>query len=200
MKFSGHIEAQVNKANRLLGLIRRSFVHLDGESMRLLFTALVRPHLEYGNSVWRPHLERDKKLIEGVLRRATRVIPGMKDMSYEQRLEKMRLPSMAYRRVRGDMIEVYKYTHGLYSVRNPLFACDVSHTRGHPFKLLKPRCQSTLRQCFFSQRVIDRWNRLPREVVTATTVNSFKNRLDKAFKTYMYRIEEPPAQFWSKDQ
>ena len=52
LRFSQHIETQVNKANRLLGLIRRSYEHLDAESMKLLFVALVRPHLEFGNVVW----------------------------------------------------------------------------------------------------------------------------------------------------
>ena len=58
LKFSQHLERQVNKANRLLGLIRRSFDYLDGDTMKLLFTALVRPHLEFGNCVWAPYLEK----------------------------------------------------------------------------------------------------------------------------------------------
>ena len=58
-----------------------------------------------------PLLERDKKRIESVLRRATQVIPGLKDKEHEDRLKKMKIQSMTYRRVRGDMIEVYNYTH-----------------------------------------------------------------------------------------
>ena len=84
MRFSQHIETQVNKANRLLDLIRRSYEHLDAESMKLLFVALVRPHLEFGNVVWSPRLEKDKKLVEGVQCRATKIIPGLKDLMYEQ--------------------------------------------------------------------------------------------------------------------
>ena len=60
LRFSQHIDTQVNKANRLLGLIRRSYEHLDADSMRLQ-VALVRPHLEFGNIVWSPRLEKDKK-------------------------------------------------------------------------------------------------------------------------------------------
>jgi hypothetical protein len=81
LKFSQHIETPVNKANRLLRLKRRSYDYLDCESMRLLFIALVCPHLEFGNVVWAPKLERDKKLVEGVQRRATKVIPGLKDLT-----------------------------------------------------------------------------------------------------------------------
>ena len=72
LKFSKHVEEQVNKANRILGLIRRSYQHLDKESMKLLMTALVRPYLEFGNVVWAPRLQKDRLLIEGVQRRATK--------------------------------------------------------------------------------------------------------------------------------
>ena len=66
LRFSQHIETQVNKANRLLGLIRRSYEPVDAESMQLLFVAFVRPHLEFGNVMWSPRLKNDKKLVEGV--------------------------------------------------------------------------------------------------------------------------------------
>ena len=108
-----HIETQVNKANRLLGLIRRSHEQLNAESMQLLFVALVQPHLEFGNVVWSSRLEKDKKCVEGVQRRATKIIPVLKDLMYEQRFEKMKLPSMCYRRLRGDLIEVFRYTHNV---------------------------------------------------------------------------------------
>ena len=61
--------------------MRRSFHYLDCDAMKLLFAALVQPHLEFGNCVWAPYLEKDKKLIESVLRRATKVIDGLKDFS-----------------------------------------------------------------------------------------------------------------------
>ena len=58
LKFTQHIESQVKKANRLLGLIRRSFTFMDKECMKQLFTSLVRPHLEFGNVAWAPYLEK----------------------------------------------------------------------------------------------------------------------------------------------
>ena len=63
-----------------------------------------------------PRLKRDEKLVEGVQRRATKIIPELKDLTYEQRMEKMKLPSMCYRRLRGDLIEVFKLTHNIYSL------------------------------------------------------------------------------------
>ena len=129
--FSQHVEIQVNKANRLLGLVRRSFVYLDFQTMKMLFIAIVRPHLEFENIAWSPFLDRDKKLIESVLRGATLVIPGLKDKEYEDRLKEMKIPSMTYRRVRGD-IEVYKYTNNIYKLDNSILKLDnKSSTRGH---------------------------------------------------------------------
>lgn len=66
LKFSQHIEIQVNKANRLLGMIRRSFEFLDSETVKKLFTSLIHPHLEYLDVSCSPILQRDKDLLEGV--------------------------------------------------------------------------------------------------------------------------------------
>ena len=76
--------------------------------MKLLSNSLevVRPHLEFANSVWSPRFKKDKHLIEGVLRRATKCVPGLKQLKYEDRLKLMKLPSLHYRRVRGDLIGV----------------------------------------------------------------------------------------------
>jgi len=81
----------------------------DGRTFCRLFTALVRPHLEYAQSVWSPHLARHTKMIENVQIRATKLIDGMSDIEYEERLKILKLPTLRYRRERGDMIEIYKH-------------------------------------------------------------------------------------------
>jgi len=178
LKFSKHIETQVAKANKILGLIRRSFQHLDIETMRSLYTSLVRPHLEYANVVWSPRLIKDIKLIENVQRRATKIIPGMKDKDYAARLKEFKIPSMNYRRERGDMIEVYKYTHDFYDTPLLLTRDNGNRTRGHSLKMKKNRWETTLRQKFFSERIVDSWNSLPENVINAASLNGFKNGLD----------------------
>ena len=177
LKFSGHILGQVNKANRLVGLIRRSYTYLDKECFKMLFVALVRPHLEFGNVAWSPGQRGDKNLIESVLRRASKNVPCLKELTYGQRLKKLNLPSMEYRRIRGDLIEVYKYTHDFYSVNQDLFQLDKDGiTRGHKFKLYKQRCSLSLRQNFFTCRVVDRWNALPSSVVDSPSLQTFKKQ------------------------
>ena len=187
LKFSRHIEVQVNKANKILGMIRRSYEFIDADTMKRLFTALVRPHLEYSNVAWSPRLVKDKKLIEGVQRRATKLVPELKELPYEERLEKMKLPSLCFRRARGDMIEAYKYTHDFYTVNEGLLQRDDNtSTRGHNFKLKKRYCRTATRHNFFSFRVVDSWNQLPSSVVNAPSLNSFKSRLDKVWSHHAY--------------
>jgi hypothetical protein len=86
LKFSKHIEGQVNKANKRLGLIRRSFEFLDAKAMKQVFVAVVRPDLEFGNVVWSPKFEKGKNLIESVQKRVTWIVSGLKGKSYEERL------------------------------------------------------------------------------------------------------------------
>lgn len=105
LKASAHIAAAVNKANQLLGLIRRSFTYIDIPLMRQLYTSFVRPHLEFGNVIWNPYLKSEMDILEQVQHRASRMIPGLAKLDYEARLEKMNLPSLTFRRARGDAIE-----------------------------------------------------------------------------------------------
>ena len=93
-KFSKHIEIQVNRANKILGMIRRSYEFLDGNSLKILCIALVCPHLEYSNAVWSSRYIKDKKLMERVQCRPNKLIPDLNDIPYETRLNKLQLPSM----------------------------------------------------------------------------------------------------------
>ena len=182
LNFNQHIHDAVNKANRLMGTIRRTYTYLDNKTFCLLYKALVRPHLEYGACVWNPYLQKDINELENVQRRATKQIPGMKDLSYENRLRILKLPSLRHRRLRGDMIQVYKLTHGGYdsAVSEGLLVPNINKiTRGHSLSLLKRRSRLNLRKYSFSERVVNFWNSLPDAVVTSPTVKTFESRLDK---------------------
>ena len=121
--------------------------------------------------------------IESVQRRATRLMPGMKDMSYQERLKALDLPSLEHRRLRGDMIDTYKYVHRVYDVKRPLLPPAINaETRGHNHKLFKTFCHTDLRASYFSHRVVEEWNRLPADVVSAPSVDTFKGRLDAFYK------------------
>jgi len=157
-----------------------------------LFKALVRPILEYGNAVWCPKLKKHITSIENVQRHFTRCIAGQKNLSYENRLKGLRLPSLAYRRLRGDMIEVFKILHNMYdpkTTRSLLMRPDSFLTRGHDLKLTKQFVNTSMYQHFFTNRVINTWNSLPKETVTVSTVNAFKNRLDKFLANKMFSTD-----------
>ena len=189
LKFTQHIEGQVNKANKILGMIRRSFTFLDQDMMKQLYVSMVRPLLEFSNVAWSPRYSKDQNLLERVQKRATKMVPKLKKLSYENRLKAMDLPSLAYRRKRGDLIEAYKYTHGYYSVNEGLLERETDkRTRGHQYKLKKKGFNTNLRKNFFSVRVINDWNKLPSSIVDATTMDSFKSRLDHHFENIKYCV------------
>ena len=105
-----------------------------------------------------PNLKKNVEAIENVQRRATKLIPGYGNKPYMERLRLLKLPSLAYRRIRGDMIETYKYVHGEYNVNSPWIQFeDNTVTRGHSLKL-KNRCRLDQRKNSFSFRIVNLWN------------------------------------------
>ena len=180
LKFHEHVSKTVSKGNQLVGLIRRSFQFMDNDMFITLYKSRVRPILEYANTIWNPRCKKDIDAIENVQRRATKMLPKLNHLAYEERLSVLDLPSLVYRRARGDMIECYKYLNEYYSLESDwLKQADDSVTRGHSQKLVKRRCYTEVRRHCFSNRVVKPWNALPESVVTAGTLNSFKSRLDK---------------------
>ncbi len=142
--------------------------------------------------VWSPRLQSHIDELERVQRRATKLVPSLRDKPYEDRLKALKLPSLAYRRMRGDAIETYKYTHGKYNVRSLPFELvdeDAQPTRNNGFKIAKKRCTTNVRKDFLGSRAVNAWNSLPSEVVQSPSLNSFKARLDKHWESYQYQID-----------
>jgi hypothetical protein len=181
LNFNQEIQTRAKKANTIVGIIRRSFLHLTEENFKILYKSLVRPHLEYAAPVWLPAKKKDIEEIENVQRRATKLVPTLRDLSYPERLTKLKLPSQRYRHLRGDMIEVYKILTGLYDIDpNHFFTpSNAQDTRGHSRKLQKPAAHTTRKTNSFKHRTITSWNSLPEDVVSAPSLNAFKNRLDR---------------------
>ena len=93
------MQEKVKKANNIMGLIRRTFVHLDEGTFSKLFKALVRPHLEYANTACYPTKLKDIIAIENVQIQVTKYLPTLKELSYEDRLRKLQLPTLRYRKL-----------------------------------------------------------------------------------------------------
>ena len=111
LTFEEHISSKTRTANAILGLIRRNFLYLDCKFFVKMYTSFVRPHIEYAQSVWAPYLIKYINLLENVQIRATKIVDGISKLDYTERLKKLNMPSLAYRRLRGDMIETYKHFH-----------------------------------------------------------------------------------------
>ena len=109
-----------------------------------------------------------------------------RDLSYESRILQCGLTTLETRRLRGDQIEVFKIVNGYKDVdRNMFFKLEEgSRTRGHKAALVKEQCRWNMRKYSFSQRVIHEWNKLPNDCVNASSVNMFKNRIDR----YLIRV------------
>jgi len=183
LTFDEHIHEKINVASKMLGIIRRNFVDLDKNSFLLLYKSLVRSHLEYAGSVWNPYKKRLISKIEAIQKRATKLIRTCKDMSYKDRLVCLQLPTLKYRRFRGDMLEVYKIVNNFYDVKTvPCLVMNTdTRTRGNSFKLKVERCNYDVRKYSFCCRVVRAWNFLPDSIVTSNSINIFKNQLDKFF-------------------
>lgn len=179
-KVGNHCLSAAKKGNQILGMIARAFTCKNKTIMKKLFKSLVRPHLEYSIQAWRPHLVKDKKVLEKVQRRATRMVKECKGMNYKERLNFLGLTTLETRRERADMLEVYKILHGLEGVQEKdFFTRDLSNRRGHSFKLFIKRYRMDISKYSFGNRVCNSWNKLPDDVVSAPSVNVFKNKLDR---------------------
>ena len=119
--------------------------------------------------------------LERVQRRFTRMLPGMEGLSYEERLKTLGLFSLERRRLRGDLIEVYKIMRGIDRVNGgKLFPpLEMDRTRGHGLRVRGAMYKTNIRGQFFTQRVVGVWNALPSKVVEAGTLGLFKVLLDR---------------------
>ena len=184
--FSMHIMKIVNKANRMVGMIKIGFTYLDKDMFMNLYPVLVRPLIEYCVQVWSPHKQKHIDLLEGFQRRATKVVPGLRNMTYDERLKELGLLRLEDRRIRGNMIETYKIISGKEDINSGLFF-KMAPVRGDPetvrnLKIYKERFMSNKRKFVFSQRVVDKWNSLSNEEVNAAKTSGFKANYDRKEK------------------
>ena len=198
LKFTKHIEEKVNTANRLLGYLRRTFKFLNKETLSLLYKSLIRPHLEFGSCIWAPKQKYNIKLVENVQRRATKLIPELRDLPYNERLKELKLETLSYRRMRADLIETYRILTSQHIIdtnchcslcpeKSMLSASLSGSTRGNTRKL-QVHDATKVRQHFFANRIIQYWNQLSESAVNSKNVDVFKNHIEKEFGNFKHDI------------
>jgi len=184
LKFKDHIYTIINRAYKMLGIIKCNFPNMEKSTFMILYKSFVRSCLETSTSVWNPHSKGLIFDLEKVQKRATKLVGECKCLSYADRLKYLKLPSLVHRRLREDMIEAFKILHN--SCDNscaPLLQLHEGYsTRGNSLKLGLSRSRIDIGKYAFSKRIVNIWNTLPDSVVTADSVNSFKNKLDAYWK------------------
>ena len=144
----------------------------------------MRPHLEYCVQFWSPYYKKDIEKLEKIQRRVTKMIPRLRNKPYEERLEELNLFSLTKRRIRGDLIEVFKIFKGFSNLdSSKYFTIDHNNvTRNNGFKIIPRRFKSLEAKYFFFNRIVNIWNKLPSEIVNSNSIESFKNKVDKYMK------------------
>ena len=150
--------------------------------MLRIYKTLIRPHLEYCVQLWNPAAEHGNwsliLRIESVQRRFTRMIEEVGLLPYSERLRILGLTTLAERRSRGDLIEVYKASQGLSQLSGVL---NFSRS-GLNILCKQGKCKDSkinrVRRNFLNDRVTLFWNKLPTEVKISSSLNVFKSNLE----------------------
>ena len=150
--------------------------------MKSIFTTYILPHITYGLSLWSPQYQKDIVLIESIQRRFTRMIVGMKDLSYEDRLAALDLPTLQERARRHDLVQTYRILNNIDNVESLFKKVKASHNKctrnAAKENVIHNKCNFDVRKHFITQRVTQDWNSLPQEVQQARNLKLFKANLE----------------------
>ena len=122
-------EKAINRANYELGRLRKTFKFFNVELFKILYPTFVRPHLEYASSVWNSISIQHKTKLEGIQRRATKMVIELRTMEYEDRLKALGITTLELRRKRGDLIQTYKIINRVEEV-------DINMGTGHNLRMV----------------------------------------------------------------
>ena len=178
LKTHDHCKKVVAKCNQLIGQIRRSFTCKESDLMLKIYKIYLLPHLEYASSVWNPTNKSDINMIESIQRRFTKLIEGLYDFEYEERLTVLELPPLEDRRNYLDLLEVFRIKNEIDHIDHALFhevPKPLMETRtALKGNLIEEKSKLKVRRDFFTVRAVSEWNKLPVEIQKTKSLVKFK--------------------------
>ena len=185
--FDSHISSLSRKCNNLAGWILRSFVSRDRLTMLTLFKSLVISRLDYASQLWSPHKISQITQTEKVQRSFTKHISGLRDLSYHERLQTLKLYSLQRRRERYCIILIRKIIENKFQNLSDPILCNFSDRRGRSCVIshVDTGRLGTLAYNCFRWRAMRLFNSLPKAIrdINNCSVCSFKQRLDYYFSS-----------------
>ena len=179
LKSSMHCGVVYKSVCMTLGILRRIFGHFTQSSIPRILNIYLRPKMEYAIEAWAPWLRKDIALFDRIYHRATKLVVGLRNAPYSERLRKLNLMDFTKRRIRSDLLLTYRILRTENHPLSHIFQKGAERaTRSHAQALSIPHSRRDCRRHFYSIRACILWNNLPEEIVNTTVEASFKSKLD----------------------
>ena len=179
-KFNDHIDSILNRANRQLGLIARVFKQRNSKTIIPLYTSYVRPLLENNSIIWSPYTKLYVQKIERIQEKMCNLIGDLRSLTYQEKLRKLKLQSLRARRIKHQLIFMYKMKYKFIDLCFDDFFQEnnFKKTRGNAFKLKFPISKTKFRKNFFACSIIKHWNVLKTSDINVRNTHLFKKKVD----------------------
>jgi hypothetical protein len=167
-------------AATVLAQISRAFHFRDRHVFLRIYTQYVWPHLEFGTPTCSPWTTGDKECLERVQMRAVRMVSSLRGTSYKEKLKEIGFTTLKEHRHRLDVIQTYKIVSGKEKVESSTWfqmaseSIRTTRQAADPLNLRPTSAKLEVRRNFFSQRVVQDWNKIPSDIKSAHSVESFK--------------------------
>jgi len=191
LKPSAQCAQAAKMAQTVLSQLTRAFHYRDRHIFKRLYVQYVRPHLEFASVAWSPWLEADKAVLEKIQQRAVAMISGLKG-TYEEKLKELDITTLEERRHQADMLQTFKIVRGFDKVNSETWFQSVdasvrmTRSAADPLNLKPQAARLEIRRNFFSNRVVEEWNLVPKGIKNARSVQSFK----RAYKNHRAEMVE----------
>jgi hypothetical protein len=181
MKWNHHVQNTANKANKTLGFLKRN-LKIGNKSAKLAaYKALVRPIVEYAGPVWDPYTIEGINAIEKIQRRAARWITNNYNNDIEVNMDALGLTQLDRRRKQARLSAFYRFHRTQIQIstnNNPQLSTSRHSARtAHAQTYTIERSNTTYRQMSFFPRTIRDWNKLPDDIVSASSYEHFQDLL-----------------------